>query len=85
MACREVRAAVNPVWPKEFEADHLGIPDPAVQGLAGRFSDFEPDRLACLALDHRGAFLDMPSSENIPDPQRNEIASTQFAVDCHIE
>jgi hypothetical protein len=76
---------VDPAWPKEFEANHFGVSDPAFQRLTRCLGNLEPDRLACLALDHRCAFFYMPSHENIPDPKRDEVASTEFVVDSHIE
>ena len=48
-------------------------------------SDLEPDRLARLALNHRGTLLDAPGCEDIPDPEGYEIAPAQLAVDGHVE
>lgn len=82
---RQVRAAVDSAGPQELQADHFGIAHPALEGQPRRLGDLEPDRLPRLALDHRGAFLDPPGGEDIPDPEADEIATAQLAVHGHVE
>lgn len=72
---RKVRAAMDPARPKEFGADHLGAPDPVLEGQPGRLGDLEPDRLARFALDHRRAFLHTPGGEDIADAETYKVAT----------
>jgi hypothetical protein len=71
--------------PEELEANHLGVADPSVQGLAGCLSDLEADWFARLALNHRGAFIYTTCGVDIPYPQGDKVTSKQLAVDRHIE
>lgn len=69
---RQMRTAMDSAGPKELQADHFGVVDPALERQPRRLGDFEPDRLRGLSLDHRRSFLDTPSSEYIPDPETDE-------------
>jgi hypothetical protein len=76
---------MDPAGPQELKADHLWVPDPSVQGLAGGLGDLEADRLARLALNHRGAFPYTTCGVDIPHPQGDKVTPAQLAFDCHVE
>jgi hypothetical protein len=71
--------------PQELEADHLGVGYPVLEGQAGGLGDLEPNRLAGLALKHRGPLLDAPGGEDIPDPEADKVATTKLTVYGRVE
>jgi hypothetical protein len=71
---------VDPAWPQELETDHFGLADPALDGQSRRFGDLETYRLARLALDHGGPFVNAPRDKYVADPETNEIATAKLAA-----
>jgi len=76
---------VDPAGPQELATVHLRVGNPERGVQPGCLGDLEPDRLARLALDHRGPLLDAPGGEDIVDPGADKVAAAQFAVDGHVE
>lgn len=80
--CDSLFSARPPTW---FRADHRRIVQPCRNGSAGSFGDLEPNRLPRLALDDRGALLDLPGREHVRHLELDEVPAAQLAVDCKVE
>ena len=82
---RNVRPGVKPAREQEGAADHLRPLHPLRDRSSGVFRDFELNGAARLALDDRYAFADTIADNELGDPQTDEVAAPQLAVDGEIE
>ena len=85
LTCRNVDAFVEAARPHILRPDHHRIGEPCPERLPRPLRDLEADRLVRLALDERGALLDLAGGVDVCDFQLHQIAAAQLAVDRCVE
>ena len=70
---------------KELRLTEVSSGNPGVNRISGLFREFKPNRLSGLVLNDSCPGDGVPAVGDIADPQVDEIASTEFAVDREIE
>lgn len=59
--------------------------DPPHDGFAGLLGQFELHRAARLLLEHRRSRADAAAEKHVIDPERDDVAAAQLAVDGKVE
>lgn len=82
---RYVQTFVKPAGPKMFRTDHQWFLQPSRQRLARAFRDLETHQPLSLALDDRGALLDVAGGVDIGHLELHQVKTPQLAVDGEVE
>jgi len=88
--CEHIAASTSVAFPENGLGTNIGSRErqgrrATRQGSTGLLGNLELHRPASLLLNDGRAIANSPASEHVIDPQPNEIATPQLAVDRQIE
>jgi hypothetical protein len=79
--CRAIHAA----WENIVLISKITFYDPGLDGRPCRFRELKLNWSVSFLLDDDGSLIDPAADANFSNPHGQEIATTQFAVDCQVE
>ena len=82
---RQVWLSLETAWEQISAVASVQGDDPLADSSTGLVGNLELDRPASLLLNDGGAITHSSASEHVIDPQPDEIAAPEFAVDRQIE
>jgi len=85
LASGDMQALMEAAWPEVLRADHKLIFHPFLNGSSRPLGNLETNRFLRLALQHRCTFFDLAGRHDVDDLHLDQIATAQFAVNCHVE
>src|SRR5215831_6257908 len=85
LPCRETALRVTTSCKQKIASFSCGQAQILVNGLTGLFRQLEPDRPTCFPLPNPRSVEGVAIRCDVIDPHRNNVAASQFAIDCKVE
>jgi hypothetical protein len=82
---RQMRLSPKTTWEQISALASVEDDEPFADGSTGLLRNLELHRAASLLLNDGRAIANSPASKHVIDPQRDEIAAPELAVDSEIE
>lgn len=85
LPCGEVGGRGDSAWEQEVVGAEPRFRHPGADRVPRLFSDLELHRTLCLMLHDDRARANPTALDNVPNPERHQVAAAQFAVDPKVE